>query len=380
MARPLDGLRVLDLTRLLPGPFCAWILASMGADVVKVEDTGAGDYARLLPPMVGRHGGLFHVVNRGARSIAVDLKTGEGREVLLRLVDGADVLLDGFRPGVLASLGVGPDVLRARNPRLVGCSITGYGQDGPLSRRAGHDIGYIARAGVLGMSGPGDRPPPPPPLPIADLAGGALPAALGVLGALLGRERTGRGDWIDVSMMECAAALAAPIVAMGGGGARGSGPLTGGLAFYRCYACADGRHVAVGALEPRFHTRLSASLGHPEWSDAPPVPGPEQERVAAEMAALFLTQPREHWIALLGPLDACVEPVLDPDEACAPGGALHARGRVEAGHGVSWARWPLGAPVEGDAPDHGQHTDELLRALGFLPDGIADLRARGVVS
>ena len=187
---PLAGVRVADFSRLLPGPYCAWVLKRLGASVVKVEDAAAGDYTRMVPPAVGNHGGMFHVLQRGSRSLAVDLRHPEGRGVAERLCAASDVVLEGFRPGVLGAMGLGPEELLERHPRLVVCSISGFGQQGAFRSRAGHDLNYLALAGVLALAGPWGMPAPPPPLPLADLAGGALPAVIGILGALLERGGT----------------------------------------------------------------------------------------------------------------------------------------------------------------------------------------------
>src|SRR5881275_3277226 len=198
--KPLDGIRVLDLTRLLPGAFCTMLLADMGADVIKVEEPETGDYMRWTPPLVDGQSALFNAINRNKRSVTLNLRTDAGRELLLRLVEGADVLVEGNRPGVMERLGIGWDVLHARNPRVVMCSITGYGQDGPYASRAGHDLNYMATAGGLGLNGTRDGPPVPLSVQVADIGGGGLAPAVRILAALVGVERGSEGRWIDVSM------------------------------------------------------------------------------------------------------------------------------------------------------------------------------------
>ena len=266
---PLEGMRVLDLSRLLPGGFCSLLLSDFGAEVLKVEDTGMGDYVRWAPPFYegadrSAASALFLALNRGKRSIRVDLKSAEGREVLLRLVRGADVLLESFRPGVLDRLGVGYDVLRAENPGLVYCAITGYGQDGPFRDRAGHDLDYLARVGLLGLTGDADGPPVQAAGQIADLGGGALMAAFGILAALRERDRSGEGQLVDVSMADGAlswlAMVAARYFADGAAPARGGLELGGALLCYRPYRCADG-WVALGALEPKFWQAWCRGVG-----------------------------------------------------------------------------------------------------------------------
>ncbi len=260
MHAPLNGVRVLDLSRLIPGPFCTLILSDLGASVDKLEDPHVGDYLRVFPPMKRGLSGRFNALNRDKRSLCLDLKKPEGRDALLRLARHYDVVVESFRPGVLDKLGVGFAALARENPRLVMLSISGYGQDGPLRDRAGHDLNYIALGGVLGVAGPPDRPPPTPAVQLADIAGGALFGAVGILAALYERERTGRGQQVDVSM--CEGALAFLIPELGSYDAAGTPPrrggelLIGGAACYGVYRTKDGRFLSVGALEPKFWTRV----------------------------------------------------------------------------------------------------------------------------
>ncbi len=269
MSGPLSGVRVLDLSRLLPGGFCSLLMADFGADVIKVEDTGMGDYVRWAPPFYegadrSAASALFLSLNRNKRSIRVDLKTEQGREVLLRLARDADVLLESFRPGVMDRLGVGYETLREANPGLVYCAITGYGQDGPLRDRAGHDMNYLGRIGLLGLSGDADGPPVQAAGQIADLGGGALMAAFGILAALRERDRTGEGQFVDSSMADGAlswlAMVAARYFAEGRTPRRGELELAGSLVCYRPYRCSDG-WVTLGALEPKFWQAFCRGVG-----------------------------------------------------------------------------------------------------------------------
>ena len=265
----LSDIRVLDLSRLLPGGFCSLLLADFGAEVLKVEDTGMGDYIRWSPPY---HEGaddsaksaLFLALNRGKRSIRLNLKEEAGREVLLRLVREYDVLLESFRPGVMERLGVGYETLREQNPRLVYCAITGYGQDGPYTARSGHDMNYLGLNGLLGLRGDPDGPPVQPAGQIADLGGGALMAAFGIMAALRERERSGEGQLVDVSMFDGSlswlAMVAAQYLADGAVPRRGELALAGGLVCYRPYACRDG-WVTLGALEPKFWQEWCRGVG-----------------------------------------------------------------------------------------------------------------------
>jgi len=348
---PLTGIRVLDLTRLLPGAYCTLLLADMGADVIKVEEPGAGDYMRWTPPIVAGQSALFSAINRNKRSITLNLKSDAGRDLLLRLVDGADVLVEGNRPGVMARLGLGWDALHERNPRLVMCSITGYGQDGPFASRAGHDLNYMAIAGALGLNGERGGPPAPLSVQVADIGGGGLQPAAAILGALVGVQRGGEGRWIDASMTDGAVgwlALAFAARAAGERVARGDQRLAGRYACYRVYECKDGRHYSVAALEPKFWRALCERLGRPDLVEQQ---YSEDASAQAAVEEVFSSRTRDEWEEVLGPLDACCEPVLDLDEV--------------ASHPQVVARRLLERAREGRAPDLGEHTGELLSEVGL---------------
>lgn len=383
MSRPLDGIRVLDLSRLLPGPFLTMVLADLGADVVKVEDPKVGDYLRAFPPSRGGMSGRFLAVNRGKRSLALDLKQPAHHAAFLRMAAQADVVVESFRPGVLARLGLGWDVLSQANPRLVLCSISGYGQTGPYVHRAGHDLNYLGLAGVLAMGaeGPG-RPPAMPGVQIADLAGGALWSATGILAALVGRERTGQGAHVDVSMTEGALALLAAELGNLDAGAhptRGGEILNGAAACYAVYRTADDRYLSVGALEPKFWIAFNQAIGRkPDVSElvAPPA---RQEAIRAEIAAILATKTRDEWQAIFAAHDACCEPVLELDEL-----ADHPQHvardvffTVDGGPAgpLRQVRTPLGTPRDPSPPPRlGEHTAAVLADYGFSADEIATLR------
>ncbi|NIR32482.1 MAG: CoA transferase, partial [Gammaproteobacteria bacterium] len=281
--KPLAGLRILDLTRLLPGPMCTLHLGDMGADVIKVEAPRGGDYARALGPS------LFRLVNRNKRALKLDLSKPAGRDVFIELTHSADALVEAFRPGVMARLGLGYEALHALHPRLVYCSITGYGQRGPYRMRAGHDIDYCAYAGIVEQSGAGGGPPVLGNFQVADLAGGALSAAMGILAALLDVQRGGEGRHVDVSMTDCALAHAVVPLATwleeGATRPRGADTLTGGLPCYGVYETGDGRYMALGALEHKFWRAFCEAVGRPDLSDRHLVSGEEAEAVRAEVAA-----------------------------------------------------------------------------------------------
>jgi crotonobetainyl-CoA:carnitine CoA-transferase CaiB-like acyl-CoA transferase len=389
MSGALAGVRVLDLSRLLPGGFCSLLLADYGAEVLKVEDTGLGDYIRWAPPRIdgvepSAASALFLALNRGKRSIRLDLKVREGRDVLLRLVRDHDVLLESFRPGVLDRLGVGHERLREENPRLVICAITGHGQEGPDRDRPGHDIDYLARNGILGLTGERGGPPVLPAAQIADLGGGALMAAFGILAALRERDASGAGQVVDVSMTRGAqswlAMVAARYLADGRVPARGELELAGGLPCYRTYACADG-HVALGALEPKFWAAFCHGVGRPDL-----VGRQNDPAVAAELEAIFATRTREAWAAFDDEHGCCLEPVRDLGEALAaapeaivevdqPGAAAPVR---LLGPPVGLSRTPPDGTRPG--PSLGADTDAVLRELGLDEAAIAALKAAGAVA
>ena len=370
---PLAGVRVLDLTRLLPGPLAAQHLADLGADVVKVEDLGAGDYANLA---------VRALVNHNKRAIRIDLKQAAGVDALSQLVRAADVLIEGFRPGVMARLGLGYEVLSAANPRLVVCSLSGWGQTGPLRELPGHDLNYAALAGVTDqMAGLSN-------LPIADLLGGTMTAVMGTLAALYDAARTGQGRWVDIAMADGVLAhTVLPLAALHQHGRvprPGQGPLTGALACYGLYDTADGRQLAVGALEAKFWQALCAAIDRPDLAPVHRSGDVATEaRVRGELAAVFAAQPLAHWAALFADSPACVTPVLRLDEALAHP-QFRARGMV-----VDGARPQLGCAVKMSgftparprpAPRRGEHTDAVLAEAGFGAEAVAALRSAGVIA
>jgi alpha-methylacyl-CoA racemase len=386
----LDDVRVLDLTRLLPGPFCTMLLADFGADVIKVEDTAGGDYMRWMPPLVGAYSAMFHPLNRNKRSIAIDLKNPLGREAFLRLAATADVVVESFRPGVMDRLGIGFADLHEANPRLVLCSISGYGQDGPFRDRAGHDLNYAAIAGVLLLGGSAGEPPAMPGLQVGDLGGGALDAALAIMIALHHAARTGRGQHCDVSMVDglisWAGVHASQLFATGQAPGPGDGMLTGRYPCYRIYACADG-YLSVGALEPKFWRAFVEEIGLPELAGSGLVDGEEGARTVAAVEAVLRARTRAEWEAALAGHDVCVEPVLDVGETFEHP-QVRSRGmRVDAGDGRPTAQ--TGFPIRlmdspagyrRAAPGYGEHTVEVLVEAGYGADELASLRAAGAIA
>jgi crotonobetainyl-CoA:carnitine CoA-transferase CaiB-like acyl-CoA transferase len=383
---PLEGVRVLDLTRLLPGNYCTLLLADLGADVMKVEEPGRGDYIRWAPPLVDGEGAVHRALNRGKRSATLDLKASEGSAVLRRMVRHADALVESYRPGVLDRLGVGFEALRAENERLVHCAITGYGQDGPYRDRAGHDIDYIGYAGILHATGAPDGPPVLPAVQVGDFGGG-MAAALAIAAAVGEAARTGRGRFVDVSMLDVAMSwsgvLLAWYLATGEPPPRGGMPLDGGLACYRVYRCADGKHLAVGALEPRFWRTLCEELGLADLGDVHLDPG-RQEEIASRLQGVLGKRTRDEWVDLLASKETCVAPVNDVSEAVRDPQVEHRR-LVASAEGTFVGPGPAvrladgGAAAMRPAPALGEHTEEILREAGFDGDEVAALRQNGVV-
>lgn len=391
MEGALFGMKVLDLSRLLPGPFCSMLLADFGAEVIKVEEPGRGDYIRWWPPKVGKSSGFHVVLNRNKKSLTLNLKTDEGRKVFLRLVKDADVVLESFRPGVLDRLGLGYSVLEEINPRVVLCAITGYGTNGPMAMKAGHDINYLARSGVLSYSGGGE--PTLTGVQIADLGGGALLAAFGILTALLARERTGRGQFVDISMAD--GSLLWNCLRWGRYLGDGQVPapaddmLNHGFACYNIYKTKDGRYMSLGALEPQFWKAFCETAGKPEWVQLPYFePGSHQEEMKRELAALFEGKTLAEWVAVLEGADCCCEPLLNLDEVMDDPQVRARQMVVDLVH-ESWGAYrQMGIAtklsrnpgrIRTHAPDLGEHTDEVLLAHGFTASDIERLKNTGVI-
>jgi alpha-methylacyl-CoA racemase len=380
---PLARTRVLDFSRLLPGPYCSRILADFGAEVIKIERPSGGDWLRYAPPLDSDSGEslLFRALNRGKKSLTLNLKSDQGRAILLELVETADVLLEGFRPGVMERLGLGYERLARVHPGLVYCALTGYGPDGPYRQRAGHDLNYIGLVGLLDLTGHRDGPPAIPGTPVADLAG-AQWAVIGILMGLLARQRTGKGQRVDGSLLGGALACMPVALAQHRGGepiGRGANDLTGGVVCYNVYATQDGKYVTLGALEPQFWAAFCQAVGREDLLGqqySPAVPG---EPVYDEVCGLFRSRTRQEWAEALSGVDACCEPVYTLEEALVSPpvralGMLTDAGLLAPAH---LAAQPT--PAAEPAPTLGQHTTVILRELGYDEKTVADLRARGVL-
>jgi len=380
MPSALGRFRMLDLSRQLPGPFCSMLLADLGMDVLAV-------YAPNDPMGMG-----IPLLGRNKRSCSLNLKAPEGRAIFHRLVRDADVVLEGGRPGVAARLGVDYETLKALNPRLVYCSISGYGQDGPYRDRVGHDVNYLGFAGVIGLTGTAGGPPAIPGVQIADIGGGALMAAVGILAALAARDETGRGQFVDIAMLDGAFAWQVVHVLRhlvdGREQARGDTMLTGHHPCYAIYETRDGRHVTVGALEPHFWRTLCERLDLPAFVGQQFAEGAEREAMFTRFRAKFRERSMVEWVSLLADLDICFGPVATLGEAMQDPQLRHREMVVEMDDGRGARRTTLGNPIKLSAtpaalrvppPSLGQHTDEVLAGLGYSRGDVAGLRERGVI-
>ncbi len=393
MSRPLDGIRILDLSRLLPGAYASQMLADFGADVIKVEEPGSGDYSRSMPPYGPNGVGLtFLAVNRNKRSLSLNLKLARGREIFLTLVKQADVVLESFRPGVLERLGLGYDVLKETNPRIVYCAITGFGQDGPYRLRAGHDLNYAGYAGLLHHNRSARGEPAMPATQFGDLAGGSYMAAIGILTALVGRAQTGEGRMVDVSMTEGVMSLLPLLTTSylntGKVPQPGRSSLDGGLPCYNIYETRDGKYVTLAALEPKFWHSFCTRIGHLELLPfhTPVGPGERVEAINA-LQAVFKTKTRDEWVAELADLDTCIGPVYSIEEALNDPHAQERGITISVGEGPQEVRTLPSFPRLSDVsqeqrfapPSLGEHSCDILREAGYSDAELEQLKTEGVI-
>ncbi|MEW6717592.1 MAG: CaiB/BaiF CoA-transferase family protein [Chloroflexota bacterium] len=377
--QPLTGIRVLDLTRLLPGPYLTMLLSDLGAEVIKIETPRLGDYARIAPPEMGL-GGLYDTINQGKKSLALNYRNPRGQEILLELARHADVIMEGFRPGVVKSRNIDYDTVKAVNPGIIYCSLSGYGQDGPYRHRAGHDLNYIAVGSALDLNGVADGPPIPPGVPIADLSGGML-AAIAILAALVGRQRTGRGAYLDIALLDGVISWVAPLAggeyfSTGKNPERGRMPLAGGLPCFNVYPTRDGKYISLGALEPHFWSNFCQ---HIERHDL--IPRQLDPTIRKELEAVFQQRSRDEWLDFFSEVDTCLEPVNTFEEMLSHPQVRY-RGFVQEEGGK-----PVGidspfafAPRrKTPAPALGQHTSEILEELNYEKAEIDELEQKGVI-
>lgn len=391
-AEALAGLVVLDLTRLLPGAFCTQLLADLGATVVKIEEPGRGDYNRAFEPLNVAESGSFLLLNRNKKSVTLNLKTGEGKAILKRLALRADVLVEGFRPGVMDRLDVGYETLARDNPCLVYCAISGFGQDGPFAKAPGHDLNYMAIAGALPLFAKAGEDPIVPGLSIADQGGGSLMAAFGILAAVLARRATGRGQFVDVSMTDGVVAWLAYHAAdrffAGIEPKGGERRFLGQAPCYNVFRCADGRCITLGCIEENFWHRFCDLAGLGDLKDRQWPEGAEAAAQMARVGDLMASRTCAEWMDLLGPADLPVAPVNSMSEAFEHPQLKHRDMLLHMDHPVEGRIPQLGFPIKFSGtpgrlrtppPLLGEHTDEILATLGYGGDDVARLRADKVL-
>ncbi|AET69399.1 putative acyl-CoA transferase/carnitine dehydratase [Desulfosporosinus orientis DSM 765] len=382
MYQLLNGIRILDLTRLLPGGYASQLLADLGAEVLKVEDPWQGDYLRWMKPYLPgtKESALYWALNRNKKSLTLNLKSSDGRKTFLRLVTKYDVVLEGFRPGVMDSLGLSYKELQKVNPSVILCSISGYGQSGPYNRRSGHDINYLALSGALNLTGQAAGAPVPPAVQVADIGGGALMAVTGILSAYIARLQTGRGQYIDVSMLDGVISWMAMLYAQqaveDSPVKRGEGILNGGEVCYGIYETRDARFMSLGALEPKFWQAFCQAIDRNDLADKQFTHDPS---VLSEVQTIFKTRTQEEWTAFFNDKDVCCEPVLELSE-------VRNHPQIQARNLFDLLRHPNGMLVEVLSnplkfaekvelpnqipPRLGEHTREILQDLRFTPEEI----------
>ncbi|KZD05489.1 CaiB/BaiF CoA transferase family protein [Oceanibaculum pacificum] len=388
----LAGLKILDLTRLLPGAFCSQILADHGAEVVKIEQPGEGDYNRSFEPLNKEESGSFLLLNRNKKSVTLNLKSAEGKEIFLKLVDQADVVIEGFRPGVMQRLGLDYDALSKRNPKLIMCAISGFGQDGPYRLVSGHDLNYMGFAGALQLYGTREKGPGVPGLATADMGGGSLMAVIGILMAVVARQTTGRGQFVDISMMDGAFAwlsyYAADWLFAKKEPYGGENPFLGGAACYNVFRCRDGKFLTLGVIEPHFWARFCDVAGQPDLKDRQWPTEAGRQALYDEVQAIFLTDTRDSWVKRLIDADVPAGPVNSMEEAFADPQIRHRQMVLEVDHPVEGRIPQLGFPVKlSDTPGRidapspllGQHNAEMLARIGYSQADVERLKAEGAM-
>jgi crotonobetainyl-CoA:carnitine CoA-transferase CaiB-like acyl-CoA transferase len=379
----LTELKMLDLSRLLPGPYCSLLLADLGMEVLKIEDPEQGDYMRMMGPARGKDSAYFHALNRNKKSMLLNLKAKEGKEILCKLIDTYDILLEGFRPGVMDRLGIGYQELKSRNPRIIFCSLSGYGQDGPYKERSGHDVNYIGLGGILELTGSRDGDPIIPGTQIADIGGGGMMAALAILAATVHREKTGEGQYLDVAMHDGVISW----LSIHAGRyfmdkelpKRGEMHLSGRYACYQVYPTKDGRHISLGALEPKFWKNFCEAIGRKDLIPKQFIEGEERVQIIEEIRELIKTKTQKEWIEIFKNTDACFEPILTFEEVFQHPHVLHRKMVMEYEHPAEGKIRQIGNPIKSSqfpfeirtpSPAWGEHTMEVLKAIGYSEEEI----------
>jgi crotonobetainyl-CoA:carnitine CoA-transferase CaiB-like acyl-CoA transferase len=374
----LTGQKMLDLSRLLPGPYCSLLLADLGMEVLKVEDLELGDYMRKMGPVRKQDSAYFLAVNRNKKSMALNLKVIEGKEIFYKLINSYDVVLESFRPGVMDRLGIGYEELKKRNPCLILCSLSGYGQDGPYRERSGHDVNYIGLGGILELIGTKDKAPVIPGVQIADLAAGGMMSAISILAAVVHRQKSGEGQYLDVSMLDGVISW----LSIHAGKyfmdeelpERGEMILGGRYACYHVYETKDGRYMSLGALEPKFWENFCETVGRRELIFKQYLEGEERLRLIEEIQKLFKTKTQKEWVELFKNADACCEPILNLEEVFHHPHVLHRQMVKELEHPVEGKTRQVGNPIKSSQfsfeiqtppPSWGEHTMEVLKEIGY---------------
>ena len=390
MTMPLEGIKVLDLSRLAPGPFCTMILGDLGADILKVEGPREGRLAMVMS--IEERAIAYNALERNKRSIVLNLKLEPARKIFYQLAEKADVIVEGFRPGVVKRLGVDYDTIKEINPRLIYCSLTGYGQDGPYSNLVGHDVNYISIGGALGIMGiPGGAPTIPSNL-LADFAGGGTNAAVGILAALIARDKTGRGQYVDIGMADGVVSLMASSLSRyfetNEVPERGNELLTGGVPFYSVYETKDGKYVSIGCLEPWFYENLCRALGREDFIPHQGAIGEKKEEIFSAFREIFRTKTRDEWFDYLSQWDICVGKVYTLDELSTDPQLIHRNMILELDHpkfgkvkqpGISVKLSQTPGSIRSFGPALGQHTDEVMLDLGYSKERIEELMKEGAI-
>jgi crotonobetainyl-CoA:carnitine CoA-transferase CaiB-like acyl-CoA transferase len=388
----LHGIKVLDLTRLLPGNFCTLLLADYGADVLKIEDTDRGDYGRWHPPRVRTQSAYFLGLNRNKKSMKLNLKTDRGKAIFMQLARKSNIILEGFRPGVVDRLGIGYDAVRKVNPGIIYCSISGFGQDGPYRNKVGHDINYIGIGGILGITGQRGGPPVLPGTQIADIGAGGMMAAIGILLALVHRQKTGKGQYIDVSMLDGVVSwlsmFASKYFLDGKTPEREDMMLNGQFPCYRVYKTKDGNFITIGALEEKFWKNLCQTLGREDLIAHQYATGSQGDEVVSQLEKVFLTKTRDEWVEYLEGFEICHGPVNDFRKTFSDPQVLHREMVLEVDHPTEGRVKQVGFPIKCSetpgrvrlpSPGYGEHTKEVLQELGYTDGKIEALEKSGVI-
>ncbi|MFV8830502.1 CaiB/BaiF CoA transferase family protein [Alkalihalobacterium sp. APHAB7] len=386
MSLPLEDIRVLDLSRLLPGPFCTLTLADFGADVIKVEDPNVGDYSRWMEPTVNGQSPMFLSLNRNKRSVTLDLKSEKGKKLFKQLVETADILVESFRPGVMERLGLGYEAIKEINPQLIYCAITGYGQTGPYSQYPGHDINYLSYAGVLGQQGEQEGKPVSSAVQIADIGGGAQMATNGILLALFERYKSGKGQFIDISMLDGSLSWLQTVLpnflATKEESERGQSVLNGGRACYEVYETKDARYLSVGALEPKFWVEFCKTIEREDLIPHLEAPLLQQNKMKVEIQTIIQQRTLQEWLDLFDGVDACVAPILNFGEVIDNPQVVHRQlikeiydpnlGKIQQiGIPIKLSNTP--GEIRSQAPALGQHNKDILAELGYSAEEIKEL-------